>query len=374
MSIPIRTERYEKYRADTYRPLIAASGKTLRLEGLRSGYYPGNEMPTESLAGVKAVGFWDAQRDQPWGLRWHRDEGIEITFLETGHLRFGSDQREYDLQAGDLTITRAWKLHRIGCPQVTASRLHWLVVDFGADQPRQWPSWMLLTPADMEDLARGLRLNERPVWKANTEIRRCFRAISQAVEMDRNGSNIQRLKLRLNDLFVLLLDMLRSKPVELDRPLPATQRSVQRFLEDLRAHPQDLGREWSVEDMARSCGLGVSQFSHYVKCLVNMSPMHYLCQCRIDRAAELLKTTPEVSITDTALELGFSSSQYFATVFRRRFGYSPRSLRPSGAHRLNTAGETAEQNTQFRERQSDPPRFDRSDSMAAGGPGPVKGL
>jgi AraC-like DNA-binding protein len=335
MSIPIRTERCEKYRADTYRPLIAAGGKTLRLEGLSSGYYPGNEMPAESLAGVKAVGFWDAQRDQHWGLRWHRDEGIEITFLETGHLRFGSDQREYDLQAGDLTITRAWKLHRIGCPKVTASRLHWLVIDFGSDQPRQWPPWMLLTPADIEELARALRLNKRPVWKANTEIRRCFRAISQAVETDRNGSNISRLKLRLNDLFVLLLDMLRSTPVQLDRPLPATQCLVQRFLEDLRAHPQHLALEWSIEDMARSCGLGVSQFSHHVKCLVNMSPMHYLCQCRIDRAAELLKAAPEVSITDTALELGFSSSQYFATVFRRRFGYSPSSLRPNAAHRLD---------------------------------------
>lgn len=320
----------ETYRADTCGPLITAAGKTLRLEALRRGHYPGSALPGESLPGVKMVGFWDAQRDQEWGLPWHRNEGVEITFLETGRLRFGADRREYDLQAGDLTITRPWQLHRVGCPNVTASRLHWLIIDFGVrrpDQPWQWPPWILLTLADTEEITDSLRLCERPVWKASAEIRRCFRAISQAIEADHNGSSISRLTLRLNDLFVSLLDLFRSTPVQPDRSLTTTLRSVQLFLEDLRAHPEHLALEWSVEEMARSCGLGVSQFSHHVKCLVNTTPMQYLCQCRVHRAAELLKATPNVSITDTALELGFSSSQYFATVFKRHFGYSPRCLR-----------------------------------------------
>jgi AraC family L-rhamnose operon regulatory protein RhaS len=328
--IPIYTAHDEKYRADSCRPLLTAAGKTLRLAALQHGHYPGNALPAGALAGVKMVGFWDAQRDQEWGLEWHRNEGIELAFLETGHLEFGADQCEYDLRAGDLTITRPWQLHRVGHPVVTASRLHWLIIDLGVrrpDQPWRWPPWVLLTPADKEEITNLMSLNEQPVLKANGDIRRCFKGIAHAIETDQNGSSVSRLTSRLNDLFVSLLDVLRSRPVQYDHSLTSTSRSVQLFLDDLSAHPEHLALEWTVEEMAQSCGLGVSQFSHHVKCLVNLTPMQYLCKCRIDRAATILAAAPASRITDTALNLGFSSSQYFATVFRRRFGYSPRSLR-----------------------------------------------
>ena len=330
MPIPIYTDHNEKYRADSCRALVTAAGKTLRLEALRHGHYPGNALPSGSLAGVKMVGFWDAPRDQDWGLPWHRNEGIEIAYLETGHLRFGADGCDYDLQAGDLTITRPWQLHRLGGPNIAAGRLHWLIIDLGVrrpDQPWRWPPWVLLTPPDLQEITNVLRLNEHPVLKANSEIRRCFKAIAGAIETDHDGSNVSRLNLRLNDLFLLLLDLLRSTPVELDSSLTSTLRSVQLFLDDLRAHPEHLALGWTVEEMASSCGLGISQFSHHVKSIVNMTPMQYLRQCRLDRAAALLKTAPSTSITDTALDLGFASSQYFATVFKRHFGCSPRRLR-----------------------------------------------
>jgi AraC family L-rhamnose operon regulatory protein RhaS len=51
--------------------------------------------------------------------------------------------------------------------------------------------------------------------------------------------------------------------------------------------------------------------------------MEYLNQCRIERAAEQLRTHPGLSITDIAFANGFNSSQYFATRFRRRYKVSP---------------------------------------------------
>ena len=50
---------------------------------------------------------------------------------------------------------------------------------------------------------------------------------------------------------------------------------------------------------------------------LGMPPHEYILRRRIDRAATLLadKTTNR-SVTEVAYDLGFSSSQYFATVFQ----------------------------------------------------------
>ena len=79
--------------------------------------------------------------------------------------------------------------------------------------------------------------------------------------------------------------------------------------------------------MAESCGLGVTQFVHYCRKLTNMTPAHYLRQIRLEDAVRLLKTEPGMGITQVALTCGFSSSQYFATVFRQHMQCRPREFR-----------------------------------------------
>jgi hypothetical protein len=139
---------------------------------------------------VKTVGFWDAEHDQQWGLDWHRNEGLELTYLERGTLAFGVDDHQYALHPDDLTITRPWQPHRVGTPHVTAGRLHWVILDVGVRHPHhawRWPGWLVLTKADIQELTNFLRQNEQPVWHASEEIDgralrlRC-NAISEAFE------------------------------------------------------------------------------------------------------------------------------------------------------------------------------------------------
>jgi AraC family L-rhamnose operon regulatory protein RhaS len=58
-----------------------------------------------------------------------------------------------------------------------------------------------------------------------------------------------------------------------------------------------------------------------------MTPMQYLNDCRLDLASRFLRKSPGQSVLDIALACGFSSSQYFATVFTRRYGVSPSRFR-----------------------------------------------
>ena len=62
----------------------------------------------------------------------------------------------------------------------------------------------------------------------------------------------------------------------------------------------------------------------------NSTPIEYLTRCRLEHACSLLQSEPARSVTDIALACGFETSQYFATVFARHFGRSPRIWRDEG--------------------------------------------
>lgn len=330
-SIPIYTDHDEKYRADSCRPLLdAAAAGSIELAVISHGHYPGQSLPAGVLPGLKMLGFWDARHKQDWGLEWHRNEGIEFTFLESGAVEFATPEQQHTLQCNDLAIVRPWQRHRVGNPCITPSRLHWLLLDVGVRRPHQdWklPPWFVLSPTDVSELTKILRQNEQLVWKTNPEIRRCFQLLARLAQADCNGSKLSRIGLAVNEFFLLILETLRQHDVTLDDSLVTSRRTVQLFLDDLRVHPEHLELDWSIEKMAASCELGVTQFIHHVKSLVNLTPLNYLVQCRIDFAAAQLRNASAAHITDIALQCGFGSSQYFATVFARRMGCSPRLYR-----------------------------------------------
>jgi hypothetical protein len=120
----------EKFRADSCEPLKAAVARNeIAFNALGKGAYPGRRLPPKTLEGIMSVGYWDAKSDQTWGLDWHRNEGIELTYLARGKIAFAVDETDFQLLHGHLTITRPWQLHRVGNPRISANRLHWIILD-----------------------------------------------------------------------------------------------------------------------------------------------------------------------------------------------------------------------------------------------------
>lgn len=319
------------HHADTCEPLVAAvKARKVRLEALVRGSYPGRRLPTGILPQVSTMGFWDAARDQAWGLGEHRNEGIEITYLDNGSLGFVVDGRSLPLSPGHLTITRPWQPHSVGNPDVAASRLYWLILDVGVRQPHQtwqWPPWLVLSPADLKDLTALLRENEQPVWPGTSEIGRCFRDIGDLIASSRSGElPVSRLTLLANEVFVCLLDLLRAQAPPRKTSLMLGERSVSMFLERMK---NELHEPWTLELMAERSGLARTRFAHHCRKLTNLSPMGYLQHQRVKKA-KLLLTDSNQTITEIALKCGFASGAYFASVFRQHAHCSPREYRDAG--------------------------------------------
>ena len=131
------------------------------------------------------------------------------------------------------------------------------------------------------------------------------------------------MAIQLNLLLLGVLDALTKQQAPENEGLTTRKRAGEMFFQDLKNGKIDLGEQWTLERMASYCNMGVTAFSKYCREQVNTGPMEYLNQCRLERAAEQLRTRPELSITEIAFANGFNSSQYFATRFRRSYKVSP---------------------------------------------------
>lgn len=78
----------------------------------------------------------------------------------------------------------------------------------------------------------------------------------------------------------------------------------------------------SLADLAKAAGLSEKYFGEYFKSITGETPIQYLNEYRIERAAEAL-AEEEKSVTDIALECGFNDLSYFIKTFRRHYGVSP---------------------------------------------------
>ena len=306
-----------------------AEGK-IRLWALGHGHYPGRLLPPMVLPGLSTIGHLDAHGEQDWGLEPHRNEGVEISLLETGQMGFTVDDREYRLTGGDVTITRPWQLHCLGSPNLGPGRLHWLILDVGVRRPNQrwvWPSWIMLSESERRELTAILRRSEQRVWKSTPDLLHAFHETAACVERYPADRPLTRLKLHVNHLLLSLLEAMRRQRDAHPVIQADGQRVVEVFLQCLREDHLLATQSWTTAHMASHCGMGTTKFSELCRRLTNSSPWDYLIECRLQWAARRLRESPQLSVTQVALQGGFSTSQYFAHCFHKRFHCTPRDWR-----------------------------------------------
>jgi AraC family L-rhamnose operon regulatory protein RhaS len=323
--------RRSRFEIDRCEPQLSAiaSGK-IDFHALTKGHYPGTPVAKNILPGLNHIGFWNAAGKPDWGLDAHRNEGVEIMFLETGTMDFIVDQKNFRLRAGNFTITRPWQLHKLGAPHIGPGRLHWLILDVGVRQPHgnwRWPEWLQLTAADLTELTQRIRDHDQPVWLATPSIKNTFGELARGVANWGQAHSISRMTANLNLLFLGILDALGSQQAAENNFQKPHQHVVEIFLRDMEAGVVNVGEPWTLCRMAAQCGVGITTFSKYCREIFNAGPVEFLNQCRLDRAAGEIRSNPRLPVTEIAFKYGFNSSQYFATAFRKRHGATPSAYR-----------------------------------------------
>lgn len=84
-------------------------------------------------------------------------------------------------------------------------------------------------------------------------------------------------------------------------------------------------KDISISEAAVHCNISERYLRKLFSTNLNISPLDYLNQIRINKSIELLKHT-ELSVKEIAFTSGFKSSQYFSRVFKKQTGMTPREV------------------------------------------------
>jgi AraC-like DNA-binding protein len=88
----------------------------------------------------------------------------------------------------------------------------------------------------------------------------------------------------------------------------------------------DASRNWTIEELARDCGLSRSVLAERFADLVGMPPMHYLAKWRMQIASGML-AGGTVNIARVAAEIGYGSEAAFSRAFKKLVGVPPSAWR-----------------------------------------------
>jgi len=102
-----------------------------------------------------------------------------------------------------------------------------------------------------------------------------------------------------------------------------TQRLVRQAMAYMHEHYAD---PLSRKEIAQHVGLSDDYLTSCFHKELGMTPVAYLNRYRVQQAKQLLTNTHR-SITEIALDVGFSGSSYFSRIFRRETGMTPEAYR-----------------------------------------------
>ena len=264
------------------------------------------------IPSVPILGRYNYTRAMP-GLEAHRHPGaIEICYLVRGRQTYEVAGHRFSLRGGDVFLTFPDEKHGTGGEPEQKGLLYWVT---------------LRAPAHTDGTLLGLPIREsQALWTALRKLtHRHFPGTPEMkIRLDaitdlahQRSSPISRIA-ATNHLIGLLLAVLSSHAAA---TLPGRGQRFEHVFSWIESHlesPDDL----TVECLAKVAGISSSRFQAVFKQETGIPPAEFVLRARIAEASRRL-ARPGADVTSVAFALGFSSSQYFASAFRRFTNMSP---------------------------------------------------
>jgi AraC-like DNA-binding protein len=238
------------------------------------------------LPGVVMFGRYRLAESRSGLLPHSHRNAIEICFLERGEQTYRVGGFPYRLRGNDQFFTLPGEVHDTADLPQERGILYWLITRLKGELERM--------------PARHFRAH-----------RDTARILGEAYELlvskKKESGPFRQLRLQALLLQYLTLTINASRQGLRGSATPLMRR-VLRYVDD------HLNEPVQVAQLAQVARLSESRCKARFKREIGVPPAEYWLRKKIERAITLLKSR---SVTDVAYGLGFSSSQYFATVFKR---------------------------------------------------------
>jgi AraC family transcriptional regulator len=239
---------------------------------------------------------WKADPERPIAYKPSAHAGVEIAWVTSGSVHYAIGRAPFDVRASGVLVVPQQVEHAT----TFAGPFSGAAIEVDAD-----------TLAELGDaLGRRTALKSGPLEDGGAST--LGRLLVEELSRREAGALLAADAI----LEAILIRVLRMKPADTRAPLdPAIARAVKRIEE---TYADDIG----VADLAKEAGMSRFHFSRRFREVTGRSPYRYLCDVRLERAAEMLRRGRH-GVTEVALSVGLADPGRFARMFRERFGKSP---------------------------------------------------
>ena len=239
----------------------------------------------------------------PLPLHFHRD-CVEITLAVQGSFFYHAEGRAYNINGGDVYITPANLPHSTESNPVAMCEIYWVQLNIGD------PSFLFLGEEWAAKLRRKLGNLQTGVYLRVNFSRKYLSDMFSLLISAYDGEKFRGIS-RLVDLLHEIVEA----QMETSHSFSA---DIQKAVDFINATIHD---EIALEKLADEACLSLDRFQHKFQEQVGITPRAFINAQKIKVARKLL--TEGKSITDVAFDLGFNSSAYFSTIFRKFTLISP---------------------------------------------------
>lgn len=266
----------------------------------KSGIYPAGR------------GFFD--------LHWH--EELQITFVTKGSVKMQVNTKEYALEKGDAIIINRNLLHIT--TEITEDG-EYISLDFPEKMLGFFPGSRMeqdfVLPYTNDYAFEAVLLNGE--WNWQKEIVEKIQEVLAYFREGKQLSSTYLIAMRLTEIWFLLVKQLQEEKVVRKKSYVRKQERIQSMLHFIHEnYMQDI----LLEDIAARGNVSVGECCRCFRQFVRKSPNQYLLECRLQKAAEMLKNT-DIHITEVAYEVGFRDVSYFVAFFKKKMGMTPKEYR-----------------------------------------------
>ncbi|MFD1676232.1 AraC family transcriptional regulator [Alicyclobacillus fodiniaquatilis] len=242
------------------------------------------------------------------------ENAFEFVVIEKGLAAWELDEGRFQTRAGDVFHTRPGEVHRGGYEVIEPCRFWWIQLEIPApSELHALPeNWLSMPPVEATPLVFGI-WNLPRVHHCGPLITTSLKGLRETVERHDPLSHLKS-RVAVIDFLVRLLQPERHSSIPSD-VLAGLEEITNRMNASPDWHPR-------IPELANRLGVSVSHFHRIFRDYTGLSPMNYVERLRMQEACYLLETTDD-SITKISFDLGYATSQHFATVFRRITGKSP---------------------------------------------------
>lgn len=262
----------------------------------------------DSDFGIGRANFVNAYR--PLDEHSH-EKCMEFTYVDKGSQIYVVNNEVYKVESGDVFVTFPAELHGSGEFPQEKSILYYLCIDLESCNEK-------IIGYDNEDRRKiidSLSKIEKRLFKGSQYLKQIFDNMFD-VYFNQKPFVKTCISNLISELLIHILECEKNDNV-------GSRFSMQPVLDYI---DQNITENISSDMLAGLVNLSATRFHMNFRKQVGLPPSEYILQKKINYAKKILMST-QLSITQIAFELSFSSSQYFSTVFKRFTSMSPSEYR-----------------------------------------------